>query len=539
MNSYLKDFLRLSLCILPLLIFRSASAKPNIILCVSDNHSINSFSAYGGIFKDFIPTPNLDRISKNGILFQNAFSTTPTTGPSIASLLTGMHSHDHGFFQNNISFNDSQITLPKVLKDIGYQTGLFGSWELGDRPIGFDHWEILASPSEIYNPEIISQFSSQKIQGHATDIISDRVINWIEKQDSTTNPIFALVLFNGTRKPWIPPVRYLELHDDHFLPEPESLDSNYSERAPPSRYQEMNIHKDLDLNNDFFLNFDKSPKTKSAQSTQSIGQKNIDRMNGEQFSAWKLAWSPKNEAFLGLKLQNKELLRWKYQRFAKNYLRCIRAIDDNIGRIYDTFISQKDKTWKFVYTSNQGNCLGENGWFGSSWAYECSVKVPLLFFETKGVVRKDRKILSLVQIIDLFPTLINAIKNDTEIINLSGLNLNPLMEGEIDELNRKVLYFDHHEFPGQWMVPKYYAIRSKRFKIIHYHQFNEWEFFDLEKDPTEQYNLINKNYYEKEIGDLKELLEDTRENYGLKKIIESMPEDWRRIYRGPSARKEQ
>ena len=539
MNSYLKDFLRLTLCILPLLVFRSVSAKPNIILCVSDNHSINSFSAYGGIFKDLNPTPNLDRISKNGVLFQNAFSTIPTTGPSLASLLTGLHSHDHGFLQNNKRFNDSLITLPKVLKDIGYQTGLFGSWELGNKPKGFDHWEILASPSEIYNPEILSQLDSQKIQGHATDIISDRVIHWIDKKRSTMNPIFVLVLFNGTRKPWIPPVRYLELHDDRILPEPESLDSNYSGRAPPSRYQKMNILNDLDLNNDFFLNFDKTPKTKSAGSIQSVGQKNIEQMNGEQFSAWKLAWSAKNEAFLGSTLQNKELLRWKYQRFAKNYLRCVKAIDDNIGRIHDTIISQKDKSWKFVYTSNQGNCLGENGWFGSSWAYDCSVRVPLIFFETKSVVKKDLKILSLVQIIDLFPTLINAINHDTKLINLPGCDLNSLMEGKIEDLNRKVLYFDHHEFPGQWMVPKYYAIRSNRFKIIHYHQFNEWEFFNLEKDPTEQINCINKDFYEKEIGKMKELLKDKRGNYGLKKFVESMPEEWRRIYRGPSARKEQ
>lgn len=519
------------------LILQPLPANPNIILCVSENHSTNSFSAHHGIFKDLDPTPNLDQIGKDGILFQNAFCSNPRSGPSFAALITGMHCYKSGFDQDNNKIYESIVTLPEVLQNIGYETSFFGSWELGTEPIGFDHWEALADPNIMYNPELRTKLGSFKVQGHATDIIADVAIRWIQTKRKSKKPIFVLIQFNGTKKPWIPPVRHLEMHEDRYLPEPKSLNSDYSKRAPPSRYQEMSILKNLDLSSDFFLPLQNTSSVSKENIIMSIGQKNISRMNGEQISAWQLAWNPKNEAFRSLNLNDEELLRWKYQRFAKNYLRCVKAIDENIGRVHELLVSQKDKKWTFLYTANQGNCLGENGWFGSSWGYDCSVKVPLIIKKSgqqKSIGRVNK---SLVQLIDLFPTILGHTNQLTEELFLQGLDLNPLLDGKVENLNRKALYFDHNEFPGYWMVPKYYAVRTNKFKIIHYHQFNEWEFFDLKKDPMEQFNCYETTSYANELYDMKKLLFKTRSGYGIENSEKSMPEQWRRLYRGPNARK--
>ncbi|MDG0965006.1 MAG: sulfatase-like hydrolase/transferase [Opitutales bacterium] len=514
----------------------TGSEKPNFVVIISESHSTSAVGAYKGYLSDINPTPNLDLISQKGSIFTNAFCTNATSGPSTASILTGKYSHLNGFIHNGCKFNTSQNYLPKILKELGYQTALFGRWDLGVKPKYFDNWSILTDPTEKYNPEFLNTKSKKRIEGHSTDIISDLALDWLHKKKNV-KPFFLLIQFNATNKPWMPAIRHLRLYDDKLLPEPINLIDEYIGKASPARYQSMEIKKDLDLANDLFFPSEQSDRNRSKKMDNLNGQKNLDLMTPEQHSAWKLSWRPKNEAFLRENHSNENILHWKFQRFTKNYLRCISGIDENVKRINE-LLTATNKTDSFlIYTSNHGRFLGEHGWFGSKWIYEESSKVPLIIRMPFGL-SSTNTVSSLVQNIDLAQTILDY-AGLKEVKEMQGESVSQLLDNE-DSNNtwRNSIYFHHNEFPGDQMIAKHYGIRTLRHKLIHFYQFDEWEFYDLENDPNESKNLYGKENFSSELEKMKQLLVRNRTKYLDDSDISIMPEEWRKIYRGPEARKE-
>ena len=149
----------LSLCCLGVFLLPCAVAgkRPNIIFMFSDDHACNAISAYpGGLFDNIAPTPNIDRIANEGMLFENSFCANSICGPSRANILTGKHSHLNGFLDNNSShFDGQQQTFPQLLRDTGYEVAMIGKWHLHSNPIGFDFWRILPGQGAYYNPDFI------------------------------------------------------------------------------------------------------------------------------------------------------------------------------------------------------------------------------------------------------------------------------------------------------------------------------------------------------------------------------------------------
>jgi len=519
--------------------WRLCSGKPNLIVIVSEDHAVSAFGAFGKSFAETNPTPNLDKLASNGVLFTQAFCSNPMAGPGTAALLTGKFSHQNGFLKNGDKFNGAQTTLPYLLKEAGYETALFGKWNLGTDPMDFDYWQILADSDEFYNPEFWNPTGKKRIEGYSSDVITDLCLDWLDGRSNKEAPFFLMVQYNATRRPWMPAIRHVNLFDDILLPEPPNLIDDLKNRAPPARYQEIEIMGNLDLYYDLFSAKPDDWQPANALSSNLAGQKNILKMNEEQSSAWQLAWRPKNEALGRANLKAEALLRWKYQRFAKNYLRCIKGIDENIGRLTANISTDGKKGCAVVYTSNHGRFLGEHGWFGTHWMYEESQRIPLLIsgkFKENPGPKIVNDVLALD--IDLSPTILNLM--DIEIPRgIQGRTLLSLPEGNSTQTFRPALYFHYHEFPGEQMVPKHNGIRTKTKKLIHYYQFDEWEFFDLEKDPSESNNLLKKETYQKEITELKSKLEKLREFYGDSSDISVMPEEWRRIYRSPDARKKE
>ena len=508
--------------------------KRNLVLVMTEDHAIQTLSSKTEFKLGKSPMPNLSELLRGGLNFTNAFCTNANTGPSTASFLTGRYPHKNNLLQNGDKFSGTHATLAKILQKNGYETALFGKWDFGSEPEGFSHWEILSSGDQFYNPEFWSPKGKKNIEGHTTDVITDLFIEWLfnRKRNSARKPFFAFINFNATRRPWMPALRHLELYDDILLPEPSTLFEEHKGRAPPSRYQEMNIHRNLGLEVDLFLPKLEEATEKESPNTHSV--KNLNRMNEEQLSTWQLSWRPKNEAFWREAYEGEALIRWKYQRFIKNYLRCLKGIDENIGRVVAGINESTGNNCILFYTASKGRFLGENGWYGDSWAYDPSSRIPMLIndFGDNDYLMGTRP--DLASAVDLAPSILGICKFDGS-ENMDGVNILMASDESSDNV-RDYIYFHHYDFPAQSMVPKHYAIRNETHKLIHYYQFNEWEYFDLVKDPLEKNNLYFNELQKDGLNQMMKDMQSIRQSIQDDSEVSTMAEEWRRIYRGPNAR---
>ena len=306
--------------------------KMNIIYIMSDDHSYQTISAYD---QRYIHTPNIDRIGNEGVRFTNSFVANSISGPSRACMLTGKHSHANGFINNSTTFNGDQLTFPKLLQQNGYQTAMIGKWHLVSDPQGFDHWEILPGQGDYYNPTFI-QMNGEKVQveGYATNIITDKAIDWIENQRDESKPFCMLLHHKAPHRTWMPDTCDLELFADKTFPLPENFYDNYEGRLAAQK-QEMSIDKDMDIVYDLKM-ADKEKEIAGGRYAQwGRGMYDGSRMTPEQKAAWDAHYDPIIAKFKKDKLTGKALAEWKFQQYMRDYLRVITSVDRNVGRVLD------------------------------------------------------------------------------------------------------------------------------------------------------------------------------------------------------------
>lgn len=448
----------------------AAEQRPNILFIFTDDHAAHSISAYGSKINR---TPHIDRLAREGMLFRNAFCTNSICGPSRAVVLTGKHSHMNGFRSNESRFDGSQQTFPKLLQQVGYQTALIGKWHLGGTPTGFDHWQILPGQGAYYNPRMNDNGRQVRHTGYATDIITDLTIEFLEKRDRS-KPFLMMCQHKAPHRDWMPGPDHLTMYDDVEIPEPPTLFDDYSGRGSAAKQQEMTIARHL---NDSDLKL-----------TQPSG------LTEEQLARWNAAYGPKNEAFRQANLQGKDLIRWKYQRYIKDYLRCIASVDDNIGRLLkyldDNGLAENTIV---IYASDQGFYLGDHGWYDKRWMYEESLRMPFIV-RWPGKVRPGSVNTDFVQNLDFAPTFLEAASVDVP-ADMQGRSLVPLLEGRTPADWRKSIYYHYYEFPGYHSVRKHYGVRTDRHKLIHFYEIGEWEMYDLGKDPHELKSVYDDPAY--------------------------------------------
>lgn len=182
--------------------------RPNIIFIMTDDHASNAVSCYGS---NLIQTPHIDRLAKEGIKFENTYAVNALSGPSRACILTGKFSHVNGFKDNHSVFNGDQQTFPKILRENGYQTAMIGKWHLITEPQGFDYWCILSGQHEqgdYYSPDFIENGNYITESGYVTDIITDKVINFIDNRKSD-KPFMIMYHQKAPHRNWMPAPRHL------------------------------------------------------------------------------------------------------------------------------------------------------------------------------------------------------------------------------------------------------------------------------------------------------------------------------------------
>jgi len=196
----------------------------------------------------------------------------------------------------------------------------------------------------------------------------------------------------------------------------------------------------------------------------------------------------------------------------KNYLRCIASVDDSIGRLLEYLdrTGLADNTI-VIYSSDQGFYLGDHGWYDKRWMYEESLHMPFVI-RWPGVTKAGERVDAFAQNIDFGPTFLDAA--DVPIPgDMQGVSLRPLLRGRVPADWRKSIYYRYYEFPAVHSVPRHYGVRTDRYKLIYYHQLDEWELFDLEKDPREMRSVYSDPAYASVVADMKAELARLKEYY--------------------------
>ncbi len=437
--------------------------QPNILFIMSDDHAAHALSCYGSRINQ---TPNLDRLAREGMRFGNVFVVNSICTPSRATLLTGKYSHLNGVPVFN-RFDGSQPTVAKLLQKAGYHTGMIGKWHLFSDPTGFDYWNILPGQGVYHNPAFIENGRRKTYTGYATDLITAFTLDFLKNRPKD-KPFLLFCHHKAPHRPWEPDSKHARQYEDVEIAEPETLEDDYRTRAAAATEATMRVGRDLTRSD---LKEDPPP-----------GLSEVQRR------------------------------KWNYQRYIKDYLRCVASMDDNIGRLLD-YLEQAGLSHNtiVVYTSDNGFFLGDHGWFDKRFMYEESLRVPLLV-RFPSQVKPGSINSNIVLNVDFAPTLLELAGQPVP-SDMQGRSLSPLLRGQSPKDWRKEMYYRYYHYPQDHRVQPHFGIRTERHKLIYFNKIDQWELFDLQEDPRELKNVYPEPAYADTVKHLR------KELYRLKKEL--------------------
>ncbi len=469
---------------------RTNLERPNILFILSDDHAYQAISAYNDP-RRLVETPHIDRLAREGMRFDRCIVPNSICGPSRATILTGKYSHANGFYNNsNSRFDGSQTTFPKLLRSAGYQTALFGKWHLVSDPTGFDLWHILPGQGVYYNPPMIHNGQRVKQQGYVTDLITDFSLAWLRNRDKS-RPFLLMCHHKAPHREWLPALRHLDHDNDRRYPEPPTLFDDYSGRGPAEHDQDMTIAKTMTA-----VDLKLKPPT---------------ILPSAERRAWDAYYEPRNAAFRAAAPRGNDLVRWKYERYLHDYLGCIKAVDESVGRLLE-FLDDEglaDNTI-VVYSSDQGFYLGEHGWFDKRWIFEESLRTPLLV-RWPGVIKPGSECASIVSTIDFAETFLDAAGLPVP-PEMQGQSLVPIFRGKTPGGWRTSFYYEYYEYPAPHHVHPHHGVVTDRYKLVRFDgpDVEEWELFDRQKDPLELKSVYRDPAYAPVAAGLKRELDRLR-----------------------------
>lgn len=471
--------------------------KPNIIYIMADDLTTQAISAYGGIYKDIAPTPNIDRVAKEGMLFQDVLVTNSICGPSRAAILTGNYSNLNGYYKNESGgkFDDSKWTFPQEFQKNGYKTSLFGKWHLGTEPVGFDTFKYHNSAGQqgnYWNPLYNDNGKNVKEKGYATNLSTDFALTWLDSTKVSEEPFLMVLQYKAPHRPWHPDTKYEKLWDDIEMPYPSTFNDSYEGREKTAGDTEMTMEyfsrRDMKL---------ERPK----------GLKRKERIK------WDFYGAKAGEIVQPEEMSEVEGKKWRYQNYIKDYLACVKSVDDNIGRVL-TYLKENnlEENTIIVVTSDQGFYLGDHGFFDKRFIYEESLRMPFMVRYPErikaGSVNED-----IISNIDFAPTLLE-LAGITTTQKMQGISFVPVLEGNTPNDWQDAMYYHYYEFPFWHHVQPHYGIRTQKYTLAHfYYNIDVWELYDLEKDPSQMNNIYEDPNYNTVVTELKVKLKNLMVKY--------------------------
>ena len=464
------------------------AVKPNIIYIMADDLTTQAISAYGGIYKDIAPTPNIDKVAKEGMLFQDVLVTNAICGPSRAAILTGNYSNLNGYYKNESGgkFNSEQWTFPQEFQKQGYATGLFGKWHLGTDPVGFDSFKYHNSAGQqghYWDPLFNANGIDVKEKGYATNLSTDFALNWLDSTKTSRQPFLMILQYKAPHRPWEPDTKYETLWDAIEMPYPATFNDTYEGREKTAGDTEMTMEyfsrRDMKL---------ERPK---------------DIKKGKESIKWDFYGAKPGEIVQPEGMNNEEGRKWRYQNYIKDYLACVKSVDDNVGRVLNYLKENNlEENTIIVLTSDQGFYLGDHGFFDKRFIYEESLRMPFMVKYPKkikaGSVNED-----IISNIDFAPTLLELAGISTT-QKMQGTSFVPVLEGNTPKDWQDAMYYHYYEFPFWHHVQPHYGIRTQKYTLAHfYYNIDVWELYDLEKDPGQVNTIYNDPNYAEVTAELK------------------------------------
>jgi arylsulfatase A-like enzyme len=475
------------------------SPPPNIIYIMADDLTTQAISAYeNGIYDDIAPTPNMDRLAKEGMRFQNVMCTNAICGPSRAAILTGNYSHVNGYYKNEKGgqFDNTNWTFPQEFQKNGYQTSLFGKWHLGTEPVGFDTYKFHAANGQqgkYWDPIYNHNGKEVEEKGYATNLTTDFALDWLNNTRNAEKPFLMLLQYKAPHRAWEPDSIYQHLWDDIEMPYPSNFFDDFKGRERTAGDTEMTM--------DYLNRMDMklSPP---------------EGLSDEERIKWLFYGVRPGEHVQPDGMSSEEGQKWRYQIYIKDYLACVKSVDDNIGRLLDYLDAhQLSENTMIVLTSDQGFYLGEHNFFDKRFIYEESLRMPFILKYPKRV-RPGSINTDVIANIDFATTFLDIAGITTD-QKTQGRSFAAALDEKSDKDWRQSMYYHYYEFPFWHHVQPHYGIRTSDYTLAHfYYNIDQWELYDLKKDPQQMNNLIDDPNYTAVLASLKKELNDLRQSYG-------------------------
>lgn len=445
-----------------------AGVKPrNVVFILTDDHRYDFMGFTGKL--PWLRTPNMDRLYKEGAYFKNAFVTTSLCSPSRASILTGAYSHVHTIVDNAAPEPPGNIYFPQYLQRAGYQTAFFGKWHMGEeaaadnpRP-GFNHWESFKGQGVYYNPtlNIDGKQVTYSDSAYITDLLTEHALTWLKGRDKS-KPFFLYLSHKAVHSPLSPAKRHVGIY------------KNQKYLLPSTYYQTL------------------SDEYKVLGWPEWVKQ---------QRYSWHGVDYPYHS-------------HQSIEELVQLYCETLMGVDESIGAVMDYLKSEGlEGSTLVIYMGDNGFSMGEHGLIDKRQFYEESVKVPFLVHCPELFSNGGKTVTKMVQNIDVAPTILSAAGLQAP-ASMPGKSFLPLLKGDSTNWRDKIFYeyYWEYDFP---MTPTVFGVRSDKFKYIRY--YGIWdtnELYDLEADPAETVNLINKPEYKEVVKKMTDELYDWLEQTG-------------------------
>ncbi|GAA0882633.1 sulfatase [Sphingobacterium siyangense subsp. cladoniae] len=467
----------------------NATQRPNIVFILTDDFTAQAWGVYGGILKDFVKNPNIEKLASQGAVLNNTFCTNSICTPSRATILTGQYSNKNQVYTLEDALDPDKENIAKDLRNAGYQTAVFGKWHLKKRPSGFDDFKVLPGHGVYHNPTYLSkdnwndkEEAGTPYEGYVDDITTTMSLDWL-KSRNPDKPFFLMCHYKATHEPFDFAERFKDYYKDVEFPYPPTfLDSGAITTG----------------------------RSFEGQPLEELGRRYEQASVGPFWTSYpELPFSTKG-------MDPLEARKKIYQKFLKDYLRCVAGIDDNLGKIMRYLTTANlDENTVVILASDQGYFLGEHNFMDKRLMYEESLRMPFVISypkEIKAGSRLDDMILN----ID-FAALFADYAGIKKPAYIQGESFRNNLKGNTSKAWRSAMYYRYWQHAP--IRPAHLGVRDERYKLIYFYgqplemtgsdsktTAPAWEFYDLQQDPMETHNAILDKKYVKEIARLKKKL---------------------------------